>query len=296
MLFPLRTVLKHAVILLGLVSTSAFAQLMVEGLQFPAWVERAEQRVPLAPGDVIGEGEQIITGDGGKVWVQMPDKARVKLGPEAELSVGAMNVQSKGDAQSADVLDGALDVIKGAFRYTTGELSKLWQRDLRINLGNTATIGIRGTDLWGQVEGDSQFVVLLEGRISVQPQAMAQALTLQNPLEIYRAGASAVDSVDMAAVQALAPITELDNGKGVMRQGGKYQLNLASFSAARQADAMSVRLARAGLATRTTRVSVDGREWFRVSVLSLASLEDARALRARLGDQAGITSAWISRN
>lgn len=294
MLFPLRKVLKQAVILLSLVSTSAFAQLVVEGLQFPVWVERADQRVPLAPGDVVAEGEQVITGDGGKVWVQMPDKARVKLGPEAELSVGAMNIASKGDAQSADVLDGALDVIKGAFRYTTGELSKLWQRDLRINLGNTATIGIRGTDLWGQVEGDSQFVVLLEGRISVQSQA--QSLTLQNPLEIYRGGASAVDSVDMAAVQALAPITELDNGKGVMRQGGKYQLNLASFSAARQADAMSVRLARAGLATRTTRVSVDGREWFRVSVLSLASLEDARALRARLGDQAGVTSAWISRN
>lgn len=294
MLFSLRTVLKQAVILLGLVSTSAFAQLVVEGLQFPAWVERAEQRVPLAPGDVIGEGEQIITGDGGKVWVQMPDKARVKLGPDAALNASEVSVTSSVEAQRGDMLEGALDVIRGAFRYTTGDLDNFWRRDLRIALGDTATIGIRGTDLWGQVEGDSQFVVLLEGRISVQSQA--QSLTLQNPLEIYRAGASAVDSVDMAAVQALAPITELDNGKGVMRQGGKYQLNLASFSAARQADAMSARLARAGLATRTTRVSVDGREWFRVSVLSLASLEDARALRARLGDQAGVTSAWISRN
>lgn len=296
MTFSFRLALAQAAILLSLLSTSAFAQLVVEGLQFPVWVERAEQRIPLAPGDVVAEGEQIITGDGGKVWVQMPDKARVKLGPDAALNVSAVNIASTGDAQSADVLDGALDVIKGAFRYTTGELSKLWQRDLRINLGNTATIGIRGTDLWGQVEGDSQFVVLLEGRISVQSQALAQSLTLQNPLEIYRAGASAVDSVGMAAVQALAPITELDNGKGVMRQGGKYQLHLASFSAAPQADGMAARLARAGLATRTTRVSVDGREWFRVSVLSLASLEDARALRARLGDQPGVTSAWISRN
>lgn len=294
MLFPLRKVLKQAVILLSLVSTSAFAQLVVEGLQFPVWVERAEQRVPLAPGDVVAEGEQIITGDGGKVWVQMPDKARVKLGPDAALNASEVSVTSSVEAQRGDMLEGALDVIRGAFRYTTGDLDNFWRRDLRIALGDTATIGIRGTDLWGQVEGDSQFVVLLEGRISVQSQA--QSLTLQNPLEIYRAGASAVDSVDMAAVQALAPITELDNGKGVMRQGGKYQLNLASFSAARQADAMSVRLARAGLATRTTRVSVDGREWFRVSVLSLASLEDARALRARLGDQAGVTSAWISRN
>jgi hypothetical protein len=288
--------MRHLVVLLGLLSTPAFAQLVVEGLQFPVWVERADQRIPLAPGDAVAAGEQIITGDGGKVWVQMPDKARVKLGPEAALNVSAVNVTSTAEAQSTDVLDGALDVIKGAFRYTTGELSKLWQRDLRISLGNTATIGIRGTDLWGQVEGDSQFVVLLEGRISVQPQASAAALTLQNPLEIYRAGASAVDSVDMAAVQALAPITELDSGSGVMRQGGAYQLHLASFSRARHADAMSARLARAGLATRVTQASVDGQDWFRVSVLSLASLEDARALRARLAGQSGVTSAWISRN
>lgn len=281
---------------LSLLSTSAFAQLVVEGLQFPVWVERGNQRIPLAPGDVVAGGEQIITGEGGKVWVQMPDKARVKLGPDAALNVSAVSVTSTAGAQSGDVLDGALDVIKGAFRYTTGELSKLWQRDLRINLGNTATIGIRGTDLWGQVEGDNQFVVLLEGRISVQPQALAEALTLQNPLEIYRSGTSTVDSVDMAAVQALAPITELDNGKGVMRQGGVYQLHLASFSRVRQAEAMSARLARAGLATRVTQVRLEGRDWFRVSVLSLVSLEDARALRARLAEQSGVTSAWISRN
>ena len=296
MTFSLRSTVGYAAMLLSLLSTSAFAQLVVEGLQFPVWVERADQRVPLAPGDVVAEGEQVITGDGGKVWVQMPDKARVKLGPDATLNVSAVNVTSTGGAQSADVLDGALDVIKGAFRYTTGELSKLWQRDLRIALGNTATIGIRGTDLWGQVGGDSQFVVLLEGRISVQPQALADSLTMQNPLEIYRAGASTLDSVDMAAVQALAPITELDDGKGVMRQGGVYQLHLASFSRSRQADAMSARLARAGLATRVTQVSVDGQDWFRVSVLSLASLDDARALRARLSEQSGVASAWISRN
>lgn len=275
---------------------SASATLVVEALQFPVWVERGDRKVPLAPGDVVAAGEQIITGDGGKVWVQMPDQARVKLGPGAALNVRAINVTSIAEARSAEVLDGALDVIKGAFRYTTGELSKLWQRDLRISLGNTATIGIRGTDLWGQVEGDSQFVVLLEGRISVQPQATTAPLTLQNPLEIYRAGASAVDSVDMAAVQALAPITELDNGTGVMRQGGAYRLHLASFSQVRLADAMSARLARAGLATRVTQANVDGQDWFRVSVESLASLEDARALCARLAGQSGVTSAWISRD
>lgn len=291
-----RGALGKTLFLLCLLSPPAFAQLVVEGLQFPVWVERDDRRIPLAPGDVVADGEQIITGKGGKIWVQMPDTARVKLGPEATLKVGDMSVRTNDNEQSAGVLDGTLEVITGAFRYTTGQLAKRWQRNLRIGLGGTTTIGIRGTDLWGQVDGDNQFVVLLEGRISVQSQAIANALTMQNPLEIYRAGAAAVDTVDMPAVQALAPITELDNGNGVMRQGGAYTLHLASFSNAQQADAMVARLARAGLATRVTPASVTGKDWFRVSVWSLASLADARALRVRLAEQSGVTSAWISRN
>lgn len=281
---------------LCLLSVNLRADMVVEGLQYPAWVETAGIRKSLALGVTIASGQQIITGTGGKVWLKMPDHARVKIGPQATLNVGAVDIASSAETEIEGTLQGALEIVQGAFRYTTTELSKFWRRDVSPRLGNTATIGIRGTDLWGQVDGVDQFVVLIEGRITVKPQASPESLTLQSPLQIYRAGTPDIDTVDLQAVQALAPITELDAGTGVMRQGGKYRLNLASFSTAEQARQFAQELDQSGLASSISKVEVQGRVWWRVSVLTLASLQDGRALRDALARQVQVTSAWISQS
>jgi hypothetical protein len=275
---------------------NANGDMVVEGLQYPVWVSRDGVNVALAPGVSVLAGEQVLTGEGGKIWLKMADDARVKIGPEATVNIGSVVATAPSSAQPEGALEAAMDVVRGAFRYTTGELSRFWQRDVRIGLSNTATIGIRGTDLWGQVDGENQFVVLLEGKITVQPHmAGAAMLTMQTPLQIYRTGEPRLSSVGMDAVQALAPITELDLGAGVMRQGGSYQLHLSSFADQEQAQALVQRLNRSGLASSAALVRVNGRDWWRVSVEALASLQDAQALRRRLIAVEIIESAWISR-
>ncbi|MCC1495669.1 SPOR domain-containing protein [Alcanivorax sp. 1008] len=287
--------IRCAILVLCALSSVAVAELVVEGLQYPAWVQKNGTNIALAPGDTIFSGEQIITGAGGKVWLKMPDHARVKVGPEATLNVGLMTVSSTGNEDTENSLQGALEVVRGAFRYTTTELSKLWRRDVNLQLGNTATIGIRGTDLWGQVDSNDQFVVLIEGRITVKPRDITEAITLMNPLQTYRAGRQEAGSVDMQALQSLAPITELDAGSGIMRQGGEYSLNLASFSSSDQAKLFAQVLDKAGLASTTTRVNIADAVWWRVSAVALVSLQDARSLRERLSGFQQVSSPWISK-
>lgn len=282
-------------LMLCVLSLSVRADMVVEGLQYPAWVERSGINIALAPGVRIIAGEQVITGTGGKVWLKMPDHARVKVGPEAVMNVGKASVSATDSADVEGTLQAALEVVQGAFRYTTTELSKFWRRDVNVRLGGTATIGIRGTDLWGQVDRVEQFVVLIEGRITVQPQDMPDPLMLQSPLQIYRSG-EGLGQVGMDAVQELARITELDAGTGVMRQGGEYSLNLVSFPALDQARQFSQKLDKTGLANTVSQVTVAGRDWWRVSVEALASMQDAQSLRNKLSALTSISSAWISQS
>ena len=191
-------------------------------------------------------------------------------------------------------MEATLDILEGAFRYTSDKLNTAWQRDVRINLGSTATVGIRGTDLWGKVGPEQQFVVLLEGQIELTDRAAGDKVALNTPLQIYQAAEKSVGTVEMAQVQALAPETELDFGAGVQSLQGGFQLNLASFDNEKLARAEAKRVSEQGLAADVNGVRINGDQWFRVSVNRLASLDDARALMSRVKKQFGYQTPWIS--
>lgn len=304
---PLRML---AVALLALSSSAALAGLVAEGLQFPVWLESDGERRALAPGVKMEDGDTVVTGDGGKVWLRMEDGALVKLGEGAELALKRARTEPAADAQSvstatgsasseetaesSEFMDAAFDVLKGAFRYTTEKLEQQWRRDVEIGLGLTTTIGIRGTDLWGRVDGENNFVVLLEGRIEVRPADAGTALVMDVPLQIFQAAEGALGAVEMAQVQALAPQTELDNGSGVQTVDGPFALNLASYSEQSQADAARLRASQAGLAASVEPVTVDGEQWYRLVVTGLASFDGARSLGSELQAQFGYSSPWVS--
>lgn len=285
--------------LLGLLwAPVAVSAMSAQGLQFPVWLERDGDRVALALGQEIEPGAQVVTGDGGKVWLRMDDGALVKLGESAQLAVKAIRVRPapavpSASSQSGSFIEAALDVLEGAFRYTTSAIENNWRRDVQLGLGGTATVGIRGTDLWGQVGPQQQFVVLLEGRIEVTP-TDGSAVTLDTPLQIYQAVENAVGDVTMDQVAALAPETELDFGSGVQSEDGAFQLNLASFDQQSAAERALRRARAAGLSTELQSAQVEGRTWYRLVVLHMASLADARALKTRLTQEMGFSSPWVS--
>lgn len=86
------------------------------------------------------------------------------MGPKAIFKV---NQVRSGDEGIFDT-----EVIKGAFRFVRGLIAKRRPRAMRVKTGIVATIGIRGTTVGGEIEGDSATVVLLESKETDGPSAI----------------------------------------------------------------------------------------------------------------------------
>jgi hypothetical protein len=156
-----------AVAALAMLSVQAYAAslLTVEGFVSPAFIERADgKREPLRIGMNVSGKEKVHTGPSGRALLRMSEGSSVKLGENAALAVDQLLEM---DSPKGGVVNASLEVLRGAFRFTTGVLAKTsGERDVRVKV-NTITAGIRGTDVWGKSESDRDIVCLLEGRVEV---------------------------------------------------------------------------------------------------------------------------------
>ena len=117
-------------------------------------------RHTLARGDAVYDGDRVLTGTRSFVVLRFRDNTRFTLGPRAEFRVDEVR-EGDGGLFSAEV-------VRGAFRFVTGLIAKQRARAMRIRTGGVATIGIRGTTVGGEVEGESATIVLLEDEDKAQ--------------------------------------------------------------------------------------------------------------------------------
>ena len=108
-------------------------------------------------GEQVFAGDVINTGSRSFVLLQFEDETRFALGQNATLEV---NDFVYGQADREDNI--ATRVLKGTFRFVSGLIARRQPRAMRVGLGVIATIGLRGTNVGGEVVGDSAVVVLLE--------------------------------------------------------------------------------------------------------------------------------------
>ncbi len=262
-------------------AASGPAVLTVESVLSPAWVERANgAREPLAAGMVLSNREKVHTGDGGKAMLRLAEGSAIKLGESAMLAVD--NLLEKPDAKGG-VVTASLDVVRGAFRFTTGLLVKSnAQRDVRVQV-RTVTAGIRGTDVWGKSESDRDIVCLLEGRITVRHGA-AQ-FTMQEPNSFYiapRTGQAQPPSrVSEAQVREWSAETEIAAGTGAVRRGGTASVTVAAFSDERTAAALRDKLRDSGFPGELVRATGASPQQ-EVRIQSIPGAVEAAALAKRL--------------
>ena len=122
----------------------------VNALNYPVWIERGTQVIPLLPGSTLASGDMVRTGPSGRAWLSMADGSVIKLGQSAQFKVVEAGYRQQDDNT---VLDAALNVIKGAFRFTTAFFKprRKTPHEVNIKIG-TITAGLRGTDIWGRAE------------------------------------------------------------------------------------------------------------------------------------------------
>jgi hypothetical protein len=282
--------------LLALLAAPAFAQtLIVEGVVSPAWVERGGKRVPLAVGMRLDDKDRVVTGAGSRLLLRMAEGSAVKLGENATVALDGLADRKGADAKR--VVTAALDVVRGAFRFTTGIFDKRPAgRSVDIRVA-TVTTGIRGTDLWGKSDEKRDLVCLIEGKISVSHPQTGE-FTMSEPLSFFVAPRDAqplpVAPVDPKQLALWAAETEIEAGSGGARRGGRVHVDAAVSPDRAAALAAYEQLRAAGYPAMMRRAkTADGAE-YRVRLQSFPTRQDAAAALEKL-KALGLTEAAIAK-
>ena len=285
--------LAAALLALGATQARAAPAAVVEGVQMPAWLERAgagaTRRVPLAPGMELRSGDEVRTGAGSRLYIKLAEGSLVKLGENASLRILDIAPERGG------LFKAALNVLEGAFRFTTDLLAKERRREVSIRVA-TVTAGIRGTDLWGKSTGERQVVCLIEGKIEVGAEGEAP-VTMDQARQFYqrdKGQTQPVGLVDPVQLAQWARETEIDEGKGAARAGGKWRVTLASVETQGEALAVYDTLRAAGFAAEIFPTKAGEKRVYVVRISRLASKADAEALAAQLRGTAGVQEPKVS--
>lgn len=286
-------VLGAALLAAAAVQTRAAPAAVVEGVQMPAWVERAGigavRRLPLAPGMELRGGDELRTGVGARVYVKLAEGSLVKLGEKASLRILEIAPERGGFFKAA------LHVLEGAFRFTTDLLAKERRREVRIRVA-TVTAGIRGTDLWGKSAPEREMVCLIEGAIEVGAEGEAPVV-MDEPRQFYqrlKGETQPVGFVDAVQLAQWARETEIAEGRGAARRGGRWKVTLARADTQKASLELYDRLRDAGYAAEILPVKAgDGHDYL-VRIARLATRADAEALAGQLRGTAGVQEPAVS--
>ena len=261
----------------------------VEGVQMPAWVERAGKRLPAIAGMELRAGDNVVTGPGSRMLVKLAEGSLVKLGENGQLRFAEISPQ-------ADLFRAALNVLEGAFRFTTDALAKTARRrEVSIRVAQV-TAGIRGTDLWGRSRKDNEIVCLIEGAIEVGAEG-ERPVQMNVPLQFFRridAKTQPVGSVEVSQLAQWAAETEIAEGKGAARAGGKFSVDVGSFGEQKGALALYDELRSAGYGAELRPVKDADKIVYLVRIRHLPSRAEAQALADSLKGKFGIAEPKIS--
>lgn len=288
---PLNRLFAGLFTLVAFLSTPvwAAAPATVEVVQAPAWLDRGGLTQPLAAGMELKSGDVLRTGPGARAYLMLAEGSRVKLGESARFSLHTRSLQPEKSFR------GALDVLAGAFRFTTAKLKKSLPRDVSIRVG-TATIGIRGTDVWGKTDQDGDLVALLEGRIEIT--RAGQATEMAAPLTFFDAPTgqpAAVKPLDPEVFRKLARQTEILPGDGAASVRGKRRILAGSADSEAAALEIYDQARDAGFAARIRPRAAEGGGWrYDVVLGGYASAAEAEVAAARLKAAAELTPRVVN--
>ena len=277
-------------LLLGVAPLQAFAQAaaVIDGVQMPAWRERDGKRVPLVPGMELRAGDRILTGKDSRVLVKLSEGSVVKLGENGTLRLAELQ-------PSKELFRAALQVLEGAFRFTTDLAAKARKREVTVRV-EQVTIGIRGTDFWGRSRAERQIVCLLEGAIQVGA-AGEQPVTMDKPRQFYRRDKGKTEPpgfVEAKQLEQWALETDIQAGKGALRSGGRFGVQLATADKRESLVSIQKQLSDAGYPAEIAQRKAGDKLTHIVRIRQLPSRDEAQALADQLKGKFGVKEPRVA--
>jgi hypothetical protein len=168
-----RLIVIAALLISGFAAGEAAAQQAigaVSRIQGEARGTRGGATWALALNTPVFRNEVVTTGKAARLEVTFADDTRLTLGERARLRL---------DRYVFNLAAGRGTIrfrIAGAFRFLSGQLSKLARADVAVTTP-AATLGIRGTEFWGgPIDNQALGVFLIEGAVRVSNAAGARIL------------------------------------------------------------------------------------------------------------------------
>jgi len=277
-------------VLLAIASVQAMAQpaAVIEGVQMPAWRERDGTRAPLVPGMELRAGDRIVSGKDARIVLKLSEGSLVKLGENGRLVLTEMQ-------PARELFKAALQVLEGAFRFTTDVAAKARKREVSVRV-EQVTIGIRGTDFWARSRAERQIVCLLEGAIQVGA-AGEQPVTMNQPRQFYvrdKGKTQPVGLVEAKQLEQWALETDIQAGKGALRSGGRFGVQLAAADKRDALVSIQKKLNDAGYPAEIAQRKEGAQLTYIVRIRQLPSREEAQALADQLKGKFGVKEPRVS--
>jgi hypothetical protein len=263
---------------------AALAPAVVDTVQAPAWLDRGGLTHPLTAGVELKSGDVVRTGPGARAYLKMAEGSMVKLGESARFTLYSRSLHPE------KLLKGALDIAAGAFRFTTDSLRKVRsQRDLSIRVA-TATIGVRGTDVWGKAGKDRDLVALIEGQISLSRAGQDLVITPMSIMDAPRGAAAEIKPLNLETLLKLARETEIvtEDGAYRARRTGDWHLDLGVFSSQQEALDRYDQIRAAGYAASVAPKSAEAGWSYAVRLDGFATPVEAEIVAARVQAATGV--------
>ena len=126
-------------------------------------------------GAPVYTGARILTGTNARVRLQMADGTSIILGGSTEFVVSDYHYDAVADAGRA-----SLELVRGFFRAITGRITKRENAPFTLKTA-TLTLGVRGTDFWGEQHPNLAQIALISGR-SIIVSTRAGSVEITSPL------------------------------------------------------------------------------------------------------------------
>ena len=104
------------------------------------YVERAKQRVPVAVGTIVQEGDVLITGADGSAGITFKDDSLLSIGPDSVLAIDRFAFDSTTHAGAFDT-----SLRQGSMAAVSGKIAKQSADAMRVRTPATI-LGVRGTE------------------------------------------------------------------------------------------------------------------------------------------------------
>ena len=278
LVFMNRLVFALFIVCLANIATAASPIGRIDSLQSPAWLIRGGLTVPLSPATELYAGDELRTGKSARILLLLNEGSAVRLGENATFTIAAAQRKS-------GVFSAALNIAEGAFRFTTKALAKAQPRDVKIRVAGNATIGIRGTDLWGRGRGDKDIVCLIEGKIDVTGNNN-RTLRLDQPLQFFQSTRTAppepIGFIDPKLLAEWAKETDIVDGRGASATGA-WKVVIDGFASRDAMLATSRAMRDAGFPSEKTAANT-------LTISRVASEAEANDLGARLKADFSLTN------